>query len=73
MECKIRFSYYTVSKSDGSFELFSNFPLFHWCLSATMYYILSGDIVPDLNQKDKQGTINTSIGVLTLKKYRTIN
>ena len=63
-----RFSYHTVSKSDGSFELFSNFPLFHWRLSATMYDRLSGDIVPDLNQKDKQGTINTSIGVLTLKK-----
>ncbi|MBS1765311.1 MAG: hypothetical protein JSS90_10135 [Bacteroidetes bacterium] len=60
-------SYHSVSKSDGSFELYSQYPFYHWKASATNYSMVRGDInqnnvVIDNNGKSKK----VNMGNLTL-------
>ena len=60
-------SYHTVTKSDGSFELFSEYKFFHWMASATEYEMIRGDINPDTSKST--GNIPTiNLGVLEIKK-----
>ncbi len=60
-------SYHSVSKSDGSFELYSQYPFYHWMASATNYSMVRGDVnqnnvVIDNNGKSKK----VNMGNLTL-------
>jgi hypothetical protein len=61
-------SYHTVSKENGSFELLSDFPFYHWIASATMRTMTRGELLPDTARifKDNIPTIN--IGTLKLHK-----
>jgi hypothetical protein len=61
-------SYHTITKADGSFELMSDFPFYHWIASATMYTMTRAEISPDTARiyKDNIPTIN--IGNLKLSK-----
>ena len=40
-------SYHTITKKDGSFELYSSYPFYHWMASSTMHSVVRGDFVPD--------------------------
>lgn len=40
-------SYYTLSKADGSFELFGDFLFHHWMASATRHAMVRGDSPPN--------------------------
>lgn len=40
-------SYYTISKADGTFELFGDFRFHHWMASATRYSMVRGDCMPN--------------------------
>lgn len=40
-------SYYTISKADGSFDLFGDFRFHHWMASATRYSMVRGDCRPN--------------------------
>ena len=53
-------SYHTISKADGSFELMSDFPFYHWIASTSLYSMVRADISPDTAKtyKDNIPTIN---------------
>jgi hypothetical protein len=40
-------SYHTITKKDGSFELLSDYPFYHWMASATEYSTVRGEIDPN--------------------------
>jgi hypothetical protein len=63
-------SYHTVSKEDGSFELYGDFPFYHWMASASMYSMVRGDVLPDSAKEgsDKIPTIN--LGNLKIEAIR---
>jgi len=61
-------SFHSVSKDDGSFEVYSKYPFFHWRLSATDFSMTGGDFKPDLNNKDKNGTIYYDLGEIKLTR-----
>jgi len=60
-------SYHTISKPDGSFELLSNYPYYHWMGSATMYTMIRADVLLQ-NTKVVDGIKTVDLGVLKLKK-----
>ena len=66
-------SYHTITKGDGSFELLSDYPFYHWMASASMYTMVRGDISPDTAKvhTDKIPTIN--IGKLEIEKLPFID
>lgn len=61
-------SYHTITKSDGSFELTSHYPFYHWIASATNYSITRADILPDTAKISKNGIPTINIGVQKLDK-----
>lgn len=65
-------SYHTVTKPDGSFELLSNFPLYHWMASATMHSRVRGDLEPDKVKPDNN-IPTLSIGKLKISKLKLID
>ncbi|MGV9013487.1 MAG: cellulase family glycosylhydrolase [Flavobacteriales bacterium] len=60
-------SYYTISKSDGSFELYSDFPFHHWMASATRREMVRGDVRPSTYITDSSGTPTFYLGELRLE------
>lgn len=60
-------SYHTITKKDGSFELLSSYPFYHWMASATEYRMIRGELNPDTaTVQKKMPTIN--LGKLKIKK-----
>ena len=60
-------SYHTITKKDGSFELLSSYPFYHWMASATEYKMIRGELNPDTaTVQKKMPTIN--FGELKIKK-----
>ena len=39
--------YFTTSKSDGTFEIYSDYDFYHWMVSPTYYNMIRDDIRPD--------------------------
>jgi hypothetical protein len=65
-------SFHTVTKPDGSFELYGNFPFYHWMASATEYSMIRGDFTDTAKiYPDKIPTLN--LGKLELNKLPFIN
>ncbi len=60
-------SYYTITKSDGSFALYSDFPFHHWMASATRYSMVRGDVRPNTYITDSSGTPTFFIGDLRVE------
>ena len=59
-------SYHTITKKDGSFELYSSYPFYHWMASSTLHSMVRGDFIPD--SAKFIGNIPTiNIGKLKLK------
>jgi hypothetical protein len=61
-------SYHTITKADGSFELTSDYPFYHWIASATMYSMVRGDVNPDSARTDTGKIPTVNIGNLKVKK-----
>ncbi|MBP9159817.1 MAG: cellulase family glycosylhydrolase [Flavobacteriales bacterium] len=61
-------SYYTISKSDGSFALYGDFPFHHWMASATRYSMVRGDVQPNTYFTDSSGTPTFFLGELRLDR-----
>jgi hypothetical protein len=66
-------SYHTITKADGSFELLSDFPLYHWMASATLYTMVRGDILPDTANRKIGGIPTLDIGELKVDRLKFIN
>ncbi|MBN8701499.1 MAG: hypothetical protein J0M08_00390 [Bacteroidetes bacterium] len=66
-------SYHTITKPDGSFEITSHYPFYHWKASATEYTFQLGDIDPQTAKKDKDGIPTIDLGTLHVKKHTTFN
>jgi len=66
-------SYHTISRADGSFELLSDYPFYHWMASATEYSMVRGDIKPDTAQTNGQPMPTINIGNLKLDELPFIN
>lgn len=62
------YSFHTVTKRDGSFELYSKFPFYHWAASATKYNRIHGKINPNEAKPDKDGIPMINLNQLELKK-----
>lgn len=60
-------SYYTITKSDGSFALYSDFPFHHWMASATRYSMVRGDVRPNTYLTDSSGTPTFYLGDLRVE------
>ncbi len=59
--------YHTVSKQDGSFELFSQYPFYHWKASATEYSMVRGDVnMTQVVTDQSKNTKKADLGNLTL-------
>jgi len=63
-------SYHTVTKADGSFELMSTFPLYHWMASASLYSMVRGDINPADAKTGADGIPTYDIGRLQVKMLK---
>jgi hypothetical protein len=61
-------SYHTVSKSNGSFQLMSNYPFYHWRVSATYYDKIDGHLDPNNATPGSDGVPEFSIGKIYLNK-----
>jgi len=61
-------SYFTITKSDGSFALYSNFPFHHWMASATRYSMVRGDVRPNTYITDTSGTPTFYLGELRVER-----
>jgi len=61
-------SYHTIIKEDGSFELLSDFPFYHWIASATLYSMTRGEILPETAKKYNDSIPTINIGTLKLEK-----
>jgi len=62
------YSFHTISKADGSFELYSKFPYYHWMASATEYTMVRGNISPDTAKLSDAKIPTINIGNLKLDK-----
>lgn len=65
-------SYHTITKPDGSFELLSNFPIYHWMASATLYSMVRSDVDPKKAKPGKDNIPTLDIGTLKLKRLTFI-
>lgn len=67
-------SHHTVTQKDGSFELLSTFPLYHWMASATEYSMVRDDFSPD-SSKFVKGIPTMDIGLHEIYKlnYLQVN
>lgn len=63
-------SYHTITKADGSFELYSNYPFYHWMASATYYSMVRGDILPDTARTKADNIPTINIGELSINKIK---
>lgn len=61
-------SYYTISKADGSFELFGDFRFHHWMVSATRYSMVRGDCQPGAFLTGADGTARYFLGEVALER-----
>lgn len=66
-------SYHTVTKEDGSFELYSNYPFYHWMASATKYSMVRGDVSPDTARVDSDKIPTLNLGKISIEKLSYIN
>ncbi len=66
-------SFYSVSKPDGSFELFGNFQYFHWMASATLFNMARGEVLPDSVKILSENLSGVNLGVLKLVPIKEIN
>lgn len=62
-------SYHTISKADGTFELTSNYPFYHWMASSTNYLMIRGEVMPD-TAKTVNGIRTLDFGQLTLQELK---
>jgi hypothetical protein len=60
-------SYHTITKPDGSFELLSDYPYYHWMASATRYSMIRGEVGPD-TAKVADGIKTINFGVMKVSK-----
>jgi hypothetical protein len=66
-------SYHTISKSDGSFELLSSFPIYHWMASASTYEMIRGDSDPSSSKLNMLGIPTINLGFLIIEPLSFIN
>lgn len=66
-------SYITITKADGSFELFGDFPFYHWMASATLYSMVRGDVSFEPTKPDMNGTTTVDIGTLKISALPFVN
>src|SRR5207249_3742654 len=64
------YSYYTITKADGSFELFGNFPFYHWMASASLYTMIRADLAPETAKPLADGVPTVDIGKLKVEKLK---
>ncbi len=60
-------SYHTVTKKDGSFELFGPFTFYHWMASATLHSMIRGEVLPDSSKAGKGNIPTVDLGKLTVE------
>lgn len=60
-------SYYTISKADGSFELFGDFRFHHWMISATRRAMVRGDVQPGAFLTGSDGVAEYYLGEFVLE------
>lgn len=61
-------SYYTISKEDGSFELYGDFRFHHWMVSATRHGVQRGDCQPGAFITGHDGVASFYLGDFTLNR-----
>ena len=59
--------YFTTSNPDGTFELYSSYPFYHWMASSTLHEMIRSDIDPN-SAKIINGIPTIDIGTLVLDK-----
>jgi len=59
--------YFTTSRPDGTFQLFSNYSFYHWMVSSTLNEMIRGDINPK-NAISVNGIPTIDVGTIQLKK-----
>lgn len=60
-------SYYTISKADGSFELYGDFRFHHWMISATRRAMVRGDVQPGAFLSGDDGMATYYLGEFPLE------
>lgn len=59
---------HSISKADGSFEVYTDYLIYHWMVSATMHSMIRGDIDPLTATKSSSDSIHgVNIGTIKLK------
>jgi hypothetical protein len=54
-------SYTTFSKADGSFELYSDIPMYHTIISATLFSALKSDVKPNRQEAEEKGSTRLEV------------
>ena len=61
-------SYHSITRKDGSFEVWSEYPFFHWRISATYHTVLAEDVIPDTMQISTRGSSSVDLGNLKIRR-----
>lgn len=56
----------TVSKADGTFELYSDWPMYHFIASSTLHAVTKGDLKPEEGKESSTETHTIDVGNLQL-------
>lgn len=64
--------YFSATKPDGSFTIYSNYKFYHWMVSASLYETILMDVNPD-SAKTIDGIPTIDLGIIKLKKIETSN
>ena len=59
--------YFTTTKPDGTFAIYSDYAFYHWMVSPTNYNMIRSDINPD-TARMVNGTKTINLGELEFKK-----
>ena len=61
-------SYHTVTRTDGTFELLSDFPIHHWMVSSVRRSMERGDVPMSEYRRDMSGSKTFDLGTITLRE-----
>jgi Cellulase (glycosyl hydrolase family 5) len=60
--------HFTTTKPDGYFELYSEYPFYHWMVSASRYEMIRKDCKPDTAHRGADGIPTIRLGEIRLRK-----
>lgn len=60
--------HFTTTKADGTFELYSEYPFYHWMVSGTRHEMIRKDCEPDKAIRTRDGIPTIDLGTIPLRR-----